>query len=168
MPINQAIVEGIRNAVFRGESLKQAMMSFYNAGYDREEIEQAAKAFQAGAQPPQSQQTTTQTKQQIQPKLKKQIQQQATKVSSYGQAKEKNKGTFSKFFSKKSKQKQTSESSPKKQISDYKQLKKKSGGLLSSKWFAITLIIVFIILLGVLISLFIFRDQFVAFFNPAY
>lgn len=40
------IVEGIKQAVKRGDSLKQAMMSFFNAGYDREEIQDAARVVQ--------------------------------------------------------------------------------------------------------------------------
>ena len=192
--INQAIVEGIRNAVARGESLKQAMMSFYNAGYDRTEIENAAREFQkqqaqgAIQMPPQTQiQKPKQPSITSPPELKTKINQQATKVSSYGQQKkqpEKKKNIFSRFFSKKSKQKLTptpdparnqgrqadSQShSPKNQVSNYETQKPtKSKGIFSSKWFVITLIIIFIILVGILISLFIFKNQLVAFFNPPY
>ncbi len=42
MPNNE-IIEGLRNALSRGYSLKQAMMSFYNAGYKKEDIEEAAR-----------------------------------------------------------------------------------------------------------------------------
>ena len=45
--VNQAIFEGLKRAVKKGETLRQAMMSFYNAGYPKEEIEEAARAFQA-------------------------------------------------------------------------------------------------------------------------
>jgi len=41
--VNEEIVGGIRTALERGESLKRAMMTFFNAGYKREEIEEAAK-----------------------------------------------------------------------------------------------------------------------------
>ncbi len=44
--INQEILSGLRLALERGHSIKDAMMSFYNAGYNREEIEEAAKALQ--------------------------------------------------------------------------------------------------------------------------
>ena len=37
------IVEGLKRAVARGEDLKSAMMSFYNAGYTKEEVEDAAR-----------------------------------------------------------------------------------------------------------------------------
>jgi hypothetical protein len=41
--MNEEIVGGIRTALERGETLKRAMMTFFNAGYKREEIEEAAK-----------------------------------------------------------------------------------------------------------------------------
>jgi len=37
------LVEGLRSALSRGHTLKQAMESFHNAGYKREEIEEAAR-----------------------------------------------------------------------------------------------------------------------------
>jgi hypothetical protein len=40
--VNEEIVGGIKNALERGDSLRDAMMSFFNAGYDRKEIEEAA------------------------------------------------------------------------------------------------------------------------------
>jgi len=43
----QELVEGIKYALSRGESLKGAMMSFYTAGYPKEEIEKAAREVQA-------------------------------------------------------------------------------------------------------------------------
>jgi hypothetical protein len=43
--VNQEIVEGLRLALSRGYTLERAMMSFYNAGYKKEEIEEAARAL---------------------------------------------------------------------------------------------------------------------------
>ncbi len=43
--INRDIVEGLRNALSRGYTLEQAMMSFYNAGYKKEDIEESARAL---------------------------------------------------------------------------------------------------------------------------
>lgn len=40
--INEEIVGGLKNALERGDSLKSAMISFYNAGYDKKEIEESA------------------------------------------------------------------------------------------------------------------------------
>ena len=44
--VNQDILGGLRLAVGKGESLKKAMFTFYNAGYRSEEIEEAAKVLQ--------------------------------------------------------------------------------------------------------------------------
>jgi|TARA_Y100000034_G_scaffold136933_1_gene217298 ATP-dependent Zn protease len=44
--MKEDILEGLKSAVSKGESLKQAMQSFYNAGYKKEEIEEAARDLQ--------------------------------------------------------------------------------------------------------------------------
>ena len=64
--MREDIFEGIKLAVSRGESLQSAMQGFYNSGYKKEEIEEAARAFQmfqAGHPIPQQpiQQPTQQT-----------------------------------------------------------------------------------------------------------
>lgn len=41
--LNEEIIGGLVSALSRGEPLEKAMMTFYNAGYDREEIEDSAK-----------------------------------------------------------------------------------------------------------------------------
>ncbi len=41
--MNEEILGGLRSAVERGESLNKAMMTFYNSGYKKEEIEEAAR-----------------------------------------------------------------------------------------------------------------------------
>lgn len=43
--INKDIFEGLKLALLKKETLKKAMMSFYNAGYKKEDIENAAKAL---------------------------------------------------------------------------------------------------------------------------
>ena len=42
---DQEILGGLRAAIERGETLKDAMMTFYQAGYDKTEIEEAARAY---------------------------------------------------------------------------------------------------------------------------
>lgn len=44
--VNEDILGGIEEALLKGESLESAMISFYNSGYSKEDIEWAAKAFQ--------------------------------------------------------------------------------------------------------------------------
>lgn len=44
--MNEEILGGIKSAVNRGETLQEAMMTFFNAGYKKEDIEEAARVFQ--------------------------------------------------------------------------------------------------------------------------
>ncbi len=44
--VNQEILGGLKLAINRGEPLQKAMITFYNAGYKKEEIEEATKALQ--------------------------------------------------------------------------------------------------------------------------
>lgn len=50
--VNEEIVGGLISALSRGEPLQKAMMTFYNAGYGKNEIEEAAKVvyLQVGAE----------------------------------------------------------------------------------------------------------------------
>lgn len=41
----EEIAAGLKNALERGQSLRSAMMSFYNAGYEKQEIEEAARTL---------------------------------------------------------------------------------------------------------------------------
>jgi len=43
MVLNEEILGGLKSAIERGNSLKRAMMTFFNAGYKKEEIEEAAR-----------------------------------------------------------------------------------------------------------------------------
>ena len=43
--VNTEILEGLRHALERGNSLENAMLSFWNSGYKKEEIEEAARAL---------------------------------------------------------------------------------------------------------------------------
>ena len=43
--MEQILIEGLKQALARGQSLQQAMESFYYAGYPKEEIEKAARAI---------------------------------------------------------------------------------------------------------------------------
>lgn len=44
--VNIDLLEGLKVAISKGETLQQAMQSFYNAGYDKRDIEESAKALQ--------------------------------------------------------------------------------------------------------------------------
>ena len=76
---NQEILGGLRHSLNRGESLEKAMLSFYNAGYKKEEIEEAARFVQSGGIPISTKETKL-----IPVQLNPQ-----PKISSYGQEKPK-------------------------------------------------------------------------------
>ena len=64
--VREDILAGLRSAVAKNESLKQAMISFYNAGYKREDIQEAGRVLQEEQltlgiqQPPLTQQPSVQ------------------------------------------------------------------------------------------------------------
>ena len=79
------ISEGLKLAVSKGETLQQAMQSFYNAGYKKEDIESATRLLSTSnlMQPIKPQESTIPQKQPIliqQPQFKP-----VQKVSGYGQ-----------------------------------------------------------------------------------
>ncbi len=83
--IKQDILGGLKLAISKGESLKQSMISFHNAGYKKENIENAARTLLQIQRPQQTQ--PAQHKKFI-PQPKKQILQPVKtiqKVSGYGQ-----------------------------------------------------------------------------------
>ncbi len=93
--VREDILEGLRSAVSRGEPLKQAMITFYNAGYKREEIQEAAQAMQEnqltqGIQPQEkAQQPVAQTTTGKEPEKTKEVKEGKTKqrASKYGKKK---------------------------------------------------------------------------------
>lgn len=78
--VNQEILWGLRAAINRGESLEKGMLSFYNAGYRKEEIEEAARVIQREENPTPIAQET---------RLIPAAQNPQSKISSYGQEKNK-------------------------------------------------------------------------------
>ena len=72
MVVKEEIVEGLRAALARGQSLTKAMMSFYNAGYSKQDVEEASQALQYPQIQPQVQQPVQPTK--IQPQVQQPVQ----------------------------------------------------------------------------------------------
>ena len=116
--VKEEILEGLKYALAKGESLPQAMMSFYNAGYLKKDIEEAARVLQA-PQPLQTQQFTQPDQQQAQPG---QLPQTPVKVVQ--------------------------------RVSEYKERPKTAG-----KTLILMLVSFLILLLGVLVAVFLFRDE---------
>jgi len=85
--VNNEILEGLRTAMLRGESLQKAMLTFFNAGYSKIEIEQAAAVIQGEKREIFKPETTAQPEQK-KPEVKKaeqtKVEQQASK---YGEEK---------------------------------------------------------------------------------
>ena len=156
--VNEGILEGLKVGLSKGESLKQAMMSFYNAGYKKEEIEEAARALQTQrlGQPMQVQPKKAQPvpraklkspKTVIQPRLKEKVPLQ--RVSSYGE---------------KPKKQRKKPIKPIQKVSSYKQKPAKPKG----KALVIILMFTLFILIGVLVTVFFFKEELVELFNSLF
>ena len=73
----EEIVEGLRVAVSKGEPLRKAMMSFFNAGFNKRDIEEAAKALATSTLQQRAGQVIQPTTQLAQPQIPIQPQVQA-------------------------------------------------------------------------------------------
>ncbi len=123
--VKEEILEGLKYALAKGEPLPQAMMSFYNAGYSKEDVEEAARALQA-PQLPQTQQPLQQPAQPVNQPSQQPLQpnqpQAPVKVVQ--------------------------------RVSEYKERPKIRG-----KALILLLVFFLILLLGVLVAVFLFKDE---------
>ncbi len=156
--VKEEIFEGLKVALAKGETLQKAMMSFFNAGYSKEEIEEAARQLQM-SQVSQSQQAPTQPAQQTSssqsaPSQKTQPQPQKTQ----SQPTQKQKKPEKKISKTKPSQKPPKKTVQK--VSAYE-------GKHKSKSIIVTGILIFVLLLllGVLVAVFLFKDKLAAFFG---
>ncbi len=135
--VKEEIFEGLKVALSKGESLQRAMMSFFNAGYSKEEIEEAARYLQrsqTSSQPQSPQQTQPQKTQPVQ----QQPRRTQPKVRPLQQPPKK---TIQK-------------------VSAYEGKPKSTGVIVTG-----ILIFFLILLLGVLVAVFLFKDELAAFFG---
>lgn len=137
------LVEGIRQAMKKGETLQQAMMSFFNAGYNREEIQNAARQIQMEMNSQNFSQTQNISSQQNSQKSVQQLSKSSTKEN---------------------------QSQVKQSVSSYEEPKKKSKFMefLTNKITIIILSIILLILIGGLISMLIFREPILDFFAKSF
>jgi hypothetical protein len=133
--VNEDILGGIETAVAEGESFEAAMMSFYNSGYSKEDIEWAAKAFQL------NQFRAGPVK--IQPKPKAPVFVEPKKEAIQNQ------------FIKKPYIKQN--------VSSYEQ-----ASQFKERIILIVLVSSFVLLLGILAGIFVFKEQLVGFINSLF
>lgn len=145
--VRQDIFAGLRAALEKGEQLNQAMISFYNAGYKKEEIEEAARALQAGQpvlmQPqvqPQVQQPGQLPQQPGQPQPIQPQMQHGMPMPMYPQV-QLQPGQTPQF------------------VSGYGKQKKPGKGLI------IVLVVVLLLLIGILTTIFLFKDAIMGFFQ---
>jgi len=143
--MNEEILGGLKNALERGESLQKAMMTFFNAGYKKEEIEEAARAVntnQVEINKPISPQPSAPV-----PQAPVQSSQQPVKqvVSNYD---EKQIPVQPKIISK-----------PAQTVSNYEEKKSKD------KTLVIILIGLLVFLFGLLVSIFLFKNELINFFS---
>ena len=147
------ILGGLSSALARGQSLKQAMMSFYNAGYVKEEIEEAARALSSGiTQQPQQvapQQPIQQSPMQISQQT---IPQTIQKISSYGIQTPQQTITQQPFLQKQLPVVQN--------VSSYEQPQKPKG-----KTAIFVLVFLLMLLFGALATVFFFKDEILSFFS---
>lgn len=166
--VNEGILGGLKLALSKGESLKQAMMTFYNAGYKKEEIEEAARVLQKesteAAIQQKSKESLKQERIQKSSKPKKQIKAPAQKVSAYGEQ-TKIKPPLKKEISvasekpKKEKVVEKPKKAVSQKISSYEKQKPKG------KLIIFLLIFSLLFLVGALIAVFLFKQELVDFFN---
>jgi len=156
--VNEEILGGLKLAVSKGESIKKAMMTFFNAGYKKQEIEEAAKALQT----PSIEKEIPKEKPMspIKSMIKKPIikRKPVQRISAYGESPE-----IKKIFpvEKKEipKEKPIQKKSPKK-ISSYEK-----GVSPKGKIIIILLIFSLLFLVGALIAVFLFKQELIDFFN---
>ncbi len=160
--MNEEILGGLRLALSRGESLRQAMMSFYNAGYKKEEIEEAAKVAQNANIQPQVQKPSPKQVTEKAPTGK--VKKSAQKVSSYGEPEPQQPIDLAieQLQKLKTSPGQPSAQAPiiSQKVSGYGKKPKPAGKLI------ISLLIFFLLfLVGALIAVFFFKDELINFFG---
>ncbi len=159
--INPEILGGLKSAMLRGESVKQAMISFYNAGYKKQDIEDSAKTLLQLQQPVQQPVQQAQPVNEKYPKYipAKPVQQPvkiSQKVSNYGIPRTKKQP-------KKIIQKPKPVSQPQK-VSNYGTPPTKPKGKIA----ILILVFLLLFLLGILVSVFFFKEELIDFFNKLF
>jgi len=119
--VKEEILEGLKYAVAKGEPLPEAMMSFYNAGYLKKDVEEATRVLQA-PQLPQTQQFIQPDQQPLQQQTQPEQLQTPVRVVQ--------------------------------RVSEYRERPKTMG-----KALIFTLVFFLILLLGILVAVFLFRDE---------
>ncbi len=149
--VREDILGGLRAALQRGESLRQAMLTFFNAGYIKEEIEEAAREFETEKTlQPQQAQPVLFIPQEVASRTDEMTQAPSVqKVSAYGEKPIRTVPVIQ----------QPIIMAPQR-VSGYGEVGKPRG-----KAVVFILVALLLILLGILAALFFFKDEIMGFFN---
>ena len=139
--VRDDLIGGLKIALSRGESLQRAMQSFFNAGYKKEEIEEAARTLKQEGFNPLI----------VQPQK---AQQQPIKTGPSPQQSAGLQARMPEF--------QAASQYPRQTISSYGEEKK------GTDFITILLIIILVLLLGILVSVFLFKQELIEFLNKLF
>ncbi len=165
--VNDAILGALKSALERGESLKKAMMTLYNAGYKKEEISEAARSINENGliqpqqarpvqQPMQGQPPATPQLPTTVQKLASKFKQQPQQVSQYLPPQQ----TAPAIHQPQPPQMQQQAPGMLQKVSGYGQPPKPQG-----KTIIIILGFLLLILIGILATIFLFKEELLDFFN---
>jgi ATP-dependent Zn protease len=162
--VKEELVEGIRLALSKGETLDKAMMTFFNAGYPKEEIEEAAKYAQSDQLYSQFQMQLQQTAARQTTIKKTTIQANTTSSQQTTQSSIQNTQPTSQQLSQQQLTTTTSQQLFQQpivvqRVSEYGSKKKSGKGL------TIFLFVLLFLLIGFLVFIFLFREKIISFFS---
>ena len=155
--VNEAILGALKSALSRGEPLKKAMMTVYNAGYKKEEISEAARVVNESSltnpisqtQQPQKKQSLKPSTQILTPKSKQSKQPAKQSTQSPQQS------------SKQTQEKLPTLKTPQK-VSGYGHSKPKGKAKI------VVLGFLLLFLIGALATVFLFKEELLTFFNSLF
>lgn len=163
---DQEILGGLRAAIERGSTLKQAMMSFYQAGYDKSEIEDAARAYMNQQRNEDMQLNPAQIVQKTEIK-KEEEKKEDTKKVNQGSQNNIQKIPSAPVGPSGLSQGSSMEAIPQK-VSSYDMPKKKEVKAPKSNILTFILIFVLLFLVGVLFAVYMFKEELVQFINSMF
>jgi len=170
---NDDLLGGIKAAIERGENLKEAMTAFYNAGYTKKEIEDAARKYilekrqkEANTKVSTSASSSAKTKEKKQEKTEALKKGKSQNIDLSQQTKEQPKPTnaASGLIKKTIEHSEKKDLKPLNQVvSKYEQPVKKKKHAFEPITIVLVLLLVFLVL--ILGSVFLFKEELVTFFN---
>ena len=151
--VNEDILGGLRSALARSQSIERAKLSFQNAGYQKEEIEEAVRAL--SQHPLERMQPKSRGKRIA---VRKQLKASPSEQKRDFLSSKKSKKSISQPVQKQQIQPQTIQKIQS-QVSNYGNFDQ------SGKIITVVLVTLLLVLVGMLASIFLFRDQLVEFFS---